>query len=89
MILTREGLAIGLLNEDYFLNFDESDWCQRAIKSGMDIHIIPTLPRVHHVGATTMGGTNSPLYRYFITRNRLLFSKRHLGKRGLDFAWRR
>jgi hypothetical protein len=88
MLLTGEGLdAVGLLPEDYFLNYEETDWCYRAVARGLVNYFVPESV-VHHRGAASFGGIQSPLYRYFITRNRLLFAHRCLDPQGRRFAWR-
>jgi GT2 family glycosyltransferase len=88
MLLTGHALKkIGLLAEDYFLNYDETDWCFRAREAGMTNYYVPT-SIVAHKGAASFSGTYNPLYRYFVTRNRLLFARRHLDARGRFFAWR-
>jgi hypothetical protein len=88
MLLTGPALRkIGLLAEEYFLNYDETDWCFRAREGGMVNYYVPT-SIVAHKGAVSFNGTNNPLYRYFVTRNRLLFARRHLDARGRLFAWR-
>ena len=88
MLLTPKGIEkVGLLDPSYFLNFDETDWCFRARKLGMCIRVSNT-SIVHHKGAVSFQGTTSPLYRYFIARNRLLFARNHLDRRGKTAAWR-
>lgn len=88
LMIKKEAIAtVGLLATDYFLNYDETDWCFRASKLNFNLYMAPD-SEVLHIGAQTFGGTESPIYRYFITRNRLLFSKRHLGRKDLIFAWR-
>jgi GT2 family glycosyltransferase len=88
MLLGAAGLArVGLLAEDYFLNFDDTDWCFRARALGLDCLLVPQAV-VEHQGAVSFGGTGGPLYRYFVTRNALLFARRHLGLRGRFYAWR-
>ncbi len=88
MLLTAAGLArVGLLTEDYFLNFDEVDWCYRANAAGLRHYLVPRSV-VEHKGAASFEGTEGPLYCYFITRNRLVFARRHLDRRGRWFAWR-
>ncbi len=88
MLLTATGLSkVGLLTEDYFLNYDETDWCFRANALGLG-HIMAMRAVVEHKGAVSFAGFDGPLYRYFITRNRLVFANRHLGFRGRWFAWR-
>jgi GT2 family glycosyltransferase len=88
MLLMAAGLAkIGLLTEDYFLNFDEADWCYRANAAGLRHYLIPQSV-VEHKGAVSFNGIDGPLYCYFITRNRLVFARRHLDRQGRRFAWR-
>ena len=41
MMLTAQGLArVGLLAEEYFLNFDETDWCYRAREAGHGLDLV-------------------------------------------------
>ena len=88
MLLTGAALEkVGLLSDEYFLNYDETDWCYRAAARGMINYFVPASV-VSHRGAGSFGGTESPLYRYFITRNRLLFAHRCLDPQGRHFAWR-
>jgi GT2 family glycosyltransferase len=88
MLLTQTGLTrVGLLSEDYFLNFDETDWCYRARAAGLQNYMAGG-SIVAHKGAVSFAGTEGPLYRYFVARNRLVFARRHLGPRGRWYAWR-
>ena len=88
MLLTAAGLAgVGALTEDYFLNYDEADWCYRATAAGLGVYLVADAV-VEHKGALSFQGTEGPLYRYFIARNRLLFARRHLDRRALWHAWR-
>ena len=88
MLLTGAALRrVGLLAEEYFVNFDETDWCYRAAAAGFVNYFIPA-SAVLHRGAVAFRGTTSPLYRFFTTRNRLLFAHRHLDRVGRRFAWR-
>jgi GT2 family glycosyltransferase len=88
MLLTQTALdRVGLLSEDYFLNYDETDWCYRASALGLANYFVPAAV-VAHKGAVAFQGTAGPLYRYFIIRNRLLFAHRHLDRYGQWFAWR-
>ncbi len=88
MLLTAKGIAeVGMFTEDYFLNYDETDWCFRANRVGLQNYLV-TAAIVEHKGASSFGGVEGPLYRYFMTRNRLVFAHRHLGRRGRWYAWR-
>lgn len=68
---------VGLLDEDYFLYFEETDWCYRARKAGHPSVFVPDA-RVWHKVSVSFGGEGSPLALYFITRNRLLWARRHV-----------
>jgi GT2 family glycosyltransferase len=67
---------IGLLDEDFFLYFEETDWCYRAREAGHPSIFVPDAKLWHKV-SVSFGGEGSPLALYFITRNRLLWAKRH------------
>lgn len=70
---------IGLMDESYFLYFEELDWGLRAKSScGVGYAYDSVVP---HVGGTTLGsarerGARSPLAVYLDFRNRLLFVRR-------------
>lgn len=44
---------IGLLDEDFFFWFEETDFCKRAKESGWKIVYYPEAEVIHHVGAST------------------------------------
>lgn len=71
---------IGLIDDRYYLNYDETDFCYRARSRGRLSGICPA-SRIIHKGGATIGGLRSPLSLYFLTRNRLLFAEKHLGLR--------
>jgi GT2 family glycosyltransferase len=67
---------IGFLDERYFLNFEETDWCYRAQKAGAACKMVTSSVILHAAGAT-LGPNEGPLQVYFLTRNELLFSENH------------
>lgn len=70
---------IGLLDEKYFLYYEDTDFCFRARKNGFKIMYIPEAVVYHkNAQATKLG---SPLQDYFITRNRMLFASKFLSLR--------
>ncbi len=68
---------VGLLEEDYFLLFEDADWGYRCRKVGYRCLVIPEAIIWHKVSAS-LGGFRGSLYQYFYTRNRLLWARRHL-----------
>ena len=67
---------IGLLDEDYFLYFEDFDFGIRAINNGISIQYQPKA-RLWHKVSSSSGGENSKVQVYYMTRNRLIFSKKH------------
>lgn len=67
---------IGLLDDNFFLYFEETDWCYRAKEAGYPSIFVPDAKLWHKV-SVSFGGEGSPLALYFITRNRLLWARRH------------
>lgn len=71
--------AIGLLDERFFLTYEESDFCYRARGAGFECRYVPAARFEHKVSAS-FGGESTPLHDYFYTRNLLLWAERHLPK---------
>jgi len=69
---------IGLFDARFFILWEESDWCYRALKAGYPSLFVPTAKVWHKVSSTFGNDTRSPRYLYFWWRNRLLFIKRHI-----------
>ena len=68
---------IGMMEEAFFLNFEEMDWCYRARAAGHLSYSVPDAKLWHKV-SVSFGGSESPLWKYFMTRNELLWARRHL-----------
>ena len=67
---------IGLLDEKFFLVYEETDWCYRAKARGYKCLVIPEAKLWHKVSAS-FGGSTSPIVRYFSVRNKLFWGKKH------------
>lgn len=65
---------VGLLDDKYFLYYEENDLCQRIKKADYKIMYAPKSVVWHKVGQATEIG--SSLADYYIARNRLLFGMR-------------
>lgn len=76
-ILVKRGVLekIGLMSEDYFINFDDIDLNVRARKAGYRIVYVPSARMWHKVSAAM--GLASPATTYYMTRNTLLFFWKH------------
>jgi len=70
---------IGLLDEKYFVYYDETDWNIRAKQAGFDLVYLPEAKIWHKASRTTQEG--SIFKNYYLTRNKLLFIKKFNHKR--------
>lgn len=62
----------GLLPEDYFLYWEDIDWCWRLRQAGYQCVVVPTAKIVHLRGRSS----TSELAEYYLLRNGLLFHRR-------------
>jgi GT2 family glycosyltransferase len=67
---------IGLLDERYFLYFEDADWSVRAGRRGWTNAVVSKARAWHKVAASS-GGFANPVMRFYFFRNRYLFSTRH------------
>jgi len=68
---------VGLLDEDYYLCFEDVDLSLRAGQEGYRVITVPA-SRVWHKVSGSMGGEHSEMNVYYATRNHLLIGKRQL-----------
>jgi len=68
---------IGLLDERYFLIFEETDFCYRARRGGYSSFVVPNA-KVWHKVSVSFGGADSALYNYFKSRNLLLWAEKNM-----------
>ena len=76
MMVSREVInKVGLMSELYFLYYEELDWCEMMRKAGYEIWYEPRSLVIHKESQSS--GVNSPLKKYYLVRNRLLFASRN------------
>jgi hypothetical protein len=74
MLIPRRAIeAVGLLDDDYFAYWEETDWCARARKMGMRCYYVPGA-RIWHKAARVQAPTNK--YRFLFRRNALMFVRK-------------
>ena len=65
----------GMMPENYFLYYEELDWCDRIKKAGYEIHTnLNAL--IYHKESVSVG-KKSALKEYFMNRNRILFIRKN------------
>lgn len=76
LLARRAGVAqVGLLDEGYFFNYEETDWCERFRRAGWSVRLAPVGEIVHHGGASS--GQHNPRRELWLIRGRMLFFKKH------------
>ncbi|WFE25230.1 glycosyltransferase family 2 protein [Solwaraspora sp. WMMD791] len=74
-LIRRDTLhQIGLLSEDYFLYYEETDYCLRAQRAGWRTVLAPRARTWHY--KRSAGKPPPPHYVYYMCRNRVHFSRR-------------
>lgn len=78
MMLSRSALdAAGNMAENYFLYYEELDWCERIRRKGYEVHrVMHAL--IYHKESVSVG-KQSAIKEYFMNRNRLLFIRKNAG----------
>jgi len=76
MMLRKDAvIKAGLMAENYFLYYEELDWCERIKKAGYEIHT-NLLALIYHKESVSVG-RRSALKEYFMNRNRILFIRKN------------
>ena len=78
LIRRRVFEQIGLMDETYFVYFDDADFCFRARQAGLRMLYCPSAVLLHKESSLT-GGAQSPFALRFSARNKLYFLKKNLG----------
>lgn len=78
MMVRRKAIEeVGLLDEDYFLFLEETDWCYRMKKAGWRVYHVPDVEVIHFQGKSVGQDKKRAKVEYF--RSRYLFFKKHRG----------
>jgi GT2 family glycosyltransferase len=62
---------VGLLDDQFFMYYEETEWCVRASRAGYKIYHVPQAMLWHKISLQEREA--SPRTYYYMTRNRLLF----------------
>lgn len=69
---------VGLLDERYFLYYEEAEWSARCARVGLYVAVAPGAIARHDMGHGT--ADMSPTYHYYMTRNRLMLVRQYSGR---------
>jgi hypothetical protein len=83
MLMRRDALEdVGLLDESFFLYYEETDWCKRAGEAGWEARHLPTVSIVHIGGqSVAVSGQErlSGLSLGFYIDSRRIYFRKHFG----------
>ena len=66
---------IGFMDSNYFVYFDDTDFCYRAHGAGLKLFYVPTARLLHKVGSLT--GGESDFYYFYTIRNHVYYLLKH------------
>lgn len=76
MMVTKEAIEkAGLMSENFFLYYEEVDWCEHIKRAGYQAWVC-TEALIYHKESISVG-KKSKLKEYFMNRNRILFIRRN------------
>lgn len=75
MCRTADLQSVGLMEEQFFLYYEELDWCEKFKRAGKKIWFTGKA-KVYHKESMSVG-KESIIKTYFMTRNRMLFIRRN------------
>jgi len=76
MLVSKSAIEkAGLLDESFFIYYEETDWCTRIKKAGFDLWFEPSAKMKHK--APIHHSNFGPSTLYYMTRNRIRFFARH------------
>jgi GT2 family glycosyltransferase len=82
MMIKRAALEkAGGMAENYFLYYEELDWCERIRKAGYEVHVDLSALIFHKESVSV--GKRTALKEFFMNRNRILFIRKNAS--GLTF----
>jgi GT2 family glycosyltransferase len=68
--------TVGLLDEAFFLYYEDMDYCRRARRAGWRVRLCPAALVRHDVSASS-GGRDSPLERYWMAQSSGRYFRKH------------
>jgi GT2 family glycosyltransferase len=67
---------VGGYDSNFFLYYEETDWCARVRREGFKIIYTPAA-KIWHKEHSSTGGAYNPIIDYYMARNRILFVRRN------------
>jgi hypothetical protein len=78
---------VGALDEEYFLFWEDADWCRRIVDAGFDVWCVPAAVITHDEGGTRAHGWSSTTVRHFHRGAYLYWRKHHAPQAWNPLRW--
>jgi GT2 family glycosyltransferase len=78
LIKTRVVRQIGLLDERFFLGFEDLDWSVRALRAGFRAFYVGSAVIWHKSSYDTKKNLGKPIMDFYRTRNSILLARKHV-----------
>ena len=78
ILIRREAwLQVGLIDETFFLYFEETDWCRRSAQAGWEMHYLPTAQVTHYEGKSSEQVSPARTLRF--QRSKIHYTRKYFG----------
>jgi len=78
ILIRREAWQqVGPIDEQFFMYFEETDWCRRSATAGWQIHYLPAARIIHHEGKSSEQVVAARTLRF--QRSKLRYTRKYFG----------
>ncbi|MBE7549747.1 MAG: glycosyltransferase family 2 protein [Anaerolineales bacterium] len=78
ILIRREAWQqVGPIDPDFFMYFEETDWCRRSVEAGWETHYLPTARVTHYEGKSSEQVAAARTLRF--QRSKLRYTRKYFG----------
>ena len=81
LIKTQIARQVGLLDETFFIGFEDADWSKRVMQAGYKAVYVPAAKIWHKISVDTKKNLGKPVKDFYYVRNSILLARKHLRQR--------
>ncbi|MBN1994230.1 MAG: glycosyltransferase family 2 protein [Anaerolineae bacterium] len=79
LLIRREAWQqVGPIDQEFFMYFEETDWCRRAAEAGWEIHYLPEAKVTHYEGQSSQQVMAARTLRF--QRSKLRYARKYFGR---------
>jgi GT2 family glycosyltransferase len=69
---------VGPIDQEFFMYFEETDWCRRSVEAGWETHYLSTAQIIHYEGKSSEQVVAARLIRF--QRSKLRYTRKYFGR---------